>query len=96
MPTERSITRAIKAALDKEPSVWHLKYAGGFYGTAGIPDLIVCVRGKFVALEVKQPGNYPTQIQRHVSAKITSAGGLCVTVRSVDEALAVVRGIITP
>lgn len=95
MPTERSLTRAIKAALDREPGVWHVKYSAAGYGTAGVPDLILCVRGRFVALEVKQPGRYQMPIQKYASDRITSAGGTCATVRSVDEALAVVRGIIT-
>lgn len=96
MPTERSITRAIKAALDREPGVWHIKYSPAGYGTAGVPDLLCCVRGRFVALEVKQPGAYMTKVQHHMAEQIEAAGGTVRAVRSVDEALEVVRGIITP
>lgn len=54
----------------------------------GTPDLLVCYQGRFFGMEVKQPKNYPTKIQRHRLEQIALAGGVGVVVRSVDDALA--------
>jgi len=79
---------AIQAAIIKA-----LRAAGCYVvnvsvAEAGTPDLLVCHAGRFVAMEVKQPGNYPTRIQRHRLAQVEAAGGQAVVVRSVAEALA--------
>ena len=48
----------------------------------GCPDLLVCWRGLFVALEVKVPGNPPTKAQLRQMALIREAGGAAVTAPS--------------
>lgn len=61
----------------------------------GIPDIIGCVEGRFVALEVKSPdGNHPvTELQEHTLKEITEAEGLAAVVRSVDQAKQVVASL---
>ncbi len=54
----------------------------------GCPDLLVCYRGRFIALEVKEPRGRVSKIQNKVLNDISVAGGWAVVVRSVDEALA--------
>jgi hypothetical protein len=48
----------------------------------GIPDLLICFRGLFVALEVKQPGKKASKRQDYVMQTIRDAGGIAVTVDS--------------
>ena len=50
---ERDIVAAILRLLKKTPRCFCWKEHGGLYGTAGIPDIIACVDGRFVAFEVK-------------------------------------------
>jgi hypothetical protein len=52
----------------------------------GIPDLLCCYRGRFVGLEVKQPGEKPSPVQRVVLYEIVSAGGYASVVSSVKMA----------
>jgi Holliday junction resolvase len=48
-------------------------------------DIIVCLRGRFISIEVKVPGKYPTERQKLVMDKITEAGGFAMVARSVDD-----------
>ena len=41
--------------------------------------------GHFVAIEVKQPGEKPTMLQRHIMKKITAAGGLAFAAESAGD-----------
>lgn len=57
------------------------------YGLAvGSADLIVCVQGKFVALEVKKPGGRQSEHQKLWATHVERAGGVYAVVRSVQEA----------
>ena len=42
---------------------------------AGIPDIIGCVNGRFVAIEVKIDSNKPTPLQTHYLRQIEHNGG---------------------
>ena len=44
-----SIVAAILRLLKKTPGCFAWKEHGGMYGTAGIPDIIACIGGRFVA-----------------------------------------------
>ena len=58
---ERDIVAAILRLLKKTPGCFCWKEHGGMYGTAGIPDIIACVGGRFVAFEVKtETGRLPS------------------------------------
>lgn len=83
---EKDIVAAILRLLKKRPRCFAWKTHGGMYGTAGIPDIIACVGGRFVALEVKQPGRQATRLQAATLDKIRGAGGIAAVVTSVEEA----------
>ena len=83
---EKDIVAAIKrylATLGEDVFFW--KEHGGQYGTAGIPDIIVCYKGRFIALEAKVGKNQPTRLQAATIEQIRRAGGIACVVRSVDE-----------
>ena len=69
------------------------KEHGGMYGTAGIPDIIVCIGGRFVAFEVKVPTGKLTKLQEITIRKIKTAGGIAVKVTSVEEVENVIKKI---
>lgn len=52
----------------------------------GFPDLLVIWRGHVWGLEVKGPGKFATDEQRHVGALIEHNGGRWAVVRSIDDA----------
>ena len=55
------------------------------YGTAGIPDIICCYKGRFIGLEVKQPSGRLTELQKRTIDKINTTGGIALRVNSVSE-----------
>ena len=82
---EASIVNAIQRFLKTVPRCFTWKTHGGVYGTAGIPDIIACVDGRFFAFEVKTASGKATQLQQATIRKILAAGGTALVVRSVDE-----------
>lgn len=86
---EKDIVKAIMKYLKTVPHCFAWKEHGGMYGTAGIPDIIACVDGRFYAFEVKTETGKPTKLQEAAIRKILNAGGVAVIVRSVDEVRAV-------
>jgi hypothetical protein len=54
---------------------------------AGIPDILVCYKGYFLGLEVKQPGEEPSPMQRKVLHEIERAGGIGQVISTVAEAM---------
>ena len=51
--SEKEIVSKILRYLKTVPKCFAWKEHGGIYGTAGIPDIIACIDGKFYAFEVK-------------------------------------------
>lgn len=66
------------------------KEHGGMYGTAGIPDIIACIDGRFYGFEVKTDEGTPTKLQLATIRKINAAGGIAQVVRSVEDVKAVI------
>ena len=60
----------------KGKGFWFLKYWGGAaYTKSGIPDLLVCMRGRFLGLEIKAPRGEPSELQLYHLENIRKAGG---------------------
>ncbi len=93
-PLESKITKAVMASLKERPGVWMFKVAGGPMQQRGVPDIICCVNGSFVALEVKRPGlGRLTGLQALTIERIRESGGVAEVVTSVEEAAAVLEVI---
>lgn len=90
---EQTIIDKIKAYLKTIPNLFFWKEHGGQYGTAGIPDIIVCYKGKFITFECKLPGRKPTLLQAITLRKIMLAGGIAVVVTSLDQAKEIIESI---
>lgn len=82
---EADLITTIKKYLATLPETFSWKEHGGQYGTAGIPDIIVCHRGRFIALEAKVGKNQPTKLQAVTIEQIRKAGGTAAVVRSVAD-----------
>lgn len=91
--TEANLTDKIKQYLKSVDGLFFWKEHGGQFGTTGIPDLIVCYRGRFIALEVKTDRGKTTVLQEVTIRKIIKAGGYAKVVRSVDEVRAVIDAL---
>ena len=82
---ERDIVAAILRLLRKTPDCFAWKEHGGMYGTAGIPDIIACIHGRFVAFEVKTETGKLTKLQEITIEKIRNAKGQAFKVTSAAE-----------
>ncbi|MCA1839733.1 MAG: VRR-NUC domain-containing protein [Actinobacteria bacterium] len=83
---EARLGHKIREALE-ERGAFVFKVHGSGMMMAGLPDLIVCYKGRFLGLEVKMPGNKASAVQEYVQGKIRRAGGAAFVVYSVEEAL---------
>ena len=83
--SETDIVKAILRYLKTVDQCFCWKEHGGMYGTAGIPDIICCCRGRFYGFEVKTGTGKPTELQKATIRKINRAGGTAAIVRSVDD-----------
>ena len=61
---EVKVKKVVSQAL-KEMQAYVVKPVTGGFGNSGVPDLLVCVSGKFVGIECKAGGNKPTALQLH-------------------------------
>lgn len=75
---EKQFENKVKAFL-KDNDCWFLKYWGGAaYTKKGIPDILVCCKGRFMGVEVKAPDGKPSDLQIYNLRRIDRAGGLAI------------------
>lgn len=76
-PTEGQYAGKLRTALLKYygANVVIFKVHGGPFQTAGVSDLLLCLNGRYVALELKRPGEEPTDLQAKFIADVRRAGG---------------------
>lgn len=76
MAGEKAFENKIKDFLKKE-GAWFIKYwAGSEYTKAGIPDILACVNGIFLGIEVKAATGKPSELQLYTLDEIKKAGGV--------------------
>ena len=90
---ESEIIKAVKEYLKTVDNCFYWKEHGSQFGQAGIPDIIACLNGRFVAFEVKTEKGKVSVLQEITLRKIRSAGGTAVVVRSVDEVKEIVKNL---
>lgn len=77
MAQEKTFENKIKKYL-KDKGCWHVKYFANRMTKSGIPDIIACVNGKFVAIEVKAENGHPTELQLWNVEQIKKSNGIAV------------------
>ena len=77
MASEKLFENKIKAYL-KEQGAWHVKFFANRMTKVGIPDILSCVNGYFVGIEVKALNGKPSELQLWNVSKIKEAGGIAV------------------
>lgn len=79
MTPEAKVKKQVKGVLDAfclNNAGYYFFPAANGYGRQGIPDVICCIQGKFVAIECKAGKGTTTQLQDRELANIRSAGGM--------------------
>ncbi len=80
MASEKNFENRIKKFL-KEQGCWHVKFFANAFTRAGIPDILACVNGRFVAIEVKAEDGRPSPLQLYNIDEIRKCGGVAVIVK---------------
>ena len=81
MAEEKRFENKIKNYIKAEIKKFGFKFHAGTYTQSGIPDLIYCINGRFVAIEVKKEKGKPTELQKRKIKKIIQDGGVAVIVK---------------
>lgn len=76
MAEEKNFENKIKRFLESQ-SCWYVKYwGGGQFTRAGVPDLLCCIHGRFVGIELKASNGRPSELQLRQLRLIEEAGGI--------------------
>ena len=74
MASEKIFENKIKVFL-KSIGAYFIKTHGDRFSRVGTPDIIACLNGHFVAVEVKAENGKPSELQLYHIAQIIKAGG---------------------
>lgn len=86
MTPESRVKNAVKRLLT-ERGVWYFMPVSNGMGRHGIPDIICCVAGRFMAIECKAGSNKPTALQEREMERIVAAGGEAFVVSDDPETM---------
>ena len=84
-PLETNIVKNIKKKLETIPGVVVRKRHGTAFGIKGDPDLYGLVRGRHFEIEVKRPGENPTELQLSRMREWKAAGAITGVARSWED-----------
>lgn len=85
MTPEGKVKRDVNKLLDKYKALYRFMPVPGGFGASSL-DYLLCINGRFCAIETKAPGKKPTDRQKMVIGQIRRAGG-AVFVIDGDEGL---------
>lgn len=74
---EKTFENKVKKFLN-EQGAWYVKFFANSFTKTGVPDILACVNGYFVGIEVKAQNGKPSELQLHNIRKIRQAGGFAV------------------
>ena len=85
---ETKLAAKIKKSIIARYGGFWANIHGGVYQTVGLPDMIGCINGRFIAMEFKTPENKngATEAQLKQISLINEAGGSARVITSVEEA----------
>jgi riboflavin biosynthesis pyrimidine reductase len=76
---EKKVKDAVKKLLNTHGAYYFSPVTGGF-GTSGVPDIVACIKGKFIGIETKAGKGKPTALQEKNLMNIMNTGGIAVLV----------------
>ena len=83
MTPEAKVKKKVVDVLKKYSAYYFFPATGG-YGRSGVPDIVSCYRGVFVAIECKAGSNKPTPLQEVEMQKIRKAQGFVLVVNETN------------
>lgn len=74
MTPEGKVKAAVNRVLARYKKIYRFMPVPYGYGASSL-DYLICVRGRFLAIETKAPGGKPTDRQKMIINQIRAAGG---------------------
>ena len=74
---EKTFENQVKQFL-KDNGAWFVKTWSNGIQRKGIPDIIACVNGYFIGIELKAENGKPSELQKWNVKKIREAGGVAI------------------
>ena len=86
MTPEAKVKKKVTEILKRYDAYYFFPATGG-YGKSGIPDIICCYKGRFIAIECKAGKNEPTALQWKNLQAIQDAKGIALVINehNVDD-----------
>ena len=81
--TETQLKKQVTKYLKTVPGLWFYHPADRWI--TGIPDFIICYKGRFIAIELKIEGKSLNKMQEYILNKIQWAEGKIGTAHNVEE-----------
>ena len=78
--TPESKVKAKVVKLLKQYGAYYFFPATHGFGRSGVPDVVCCVKGRFLAIECKAGANKPTPLQNREIDAIRTARGIAMVV----------------
>jgi hypothetical protein len=79
--TPESKVKASVTKVLKQYNVYHFFPPSNGFGRSGIPDIIACCFGRFIAIECKAGKGKATALQLRELSRISNAGGVALIIR---------------
>lgn len=91
---EKNIENSIREYLTQKGAFTIKIFANEMQGK-GLPDLIVCYKGRYIALETKAPNGRVAPVQKGTLKRIAGgrSQGITASPRSLDEVRAIIERI---
>lgn len=64
---------------------------GSAFSSRGVPDILLCVKGRFMAVELKVGDNRPTPLQEDYLRRIGMAGGMAFVITTYEDFVMVMK-----
>lgn len=80
---EKTLETKIKTLIKAEGG-WCVKFFANAYTQKGVPDILACVNGYFLAVEVKADKGRVSPLQLRTIEELKKAGGTALVVKPKD------------
>lgn len=77
MAAEKTFENKVKKYIEEQGG-WQVKFFANRMTKTGIPDILACINGYFLAVEVKAKNGKPSELQKYHVKKINDAGGYAI------------------
>ena len=75
MGKEKNFENRIKRWLENNDA-WFVKFFANAMTRSGIPDILVCLKGRFIGIEVKAENGVPSDLQKRHLTDLNLKGGI--------------------